>query len=193
MRQSKSLSQHTECWRDVAPTTTGSQRLSTRAVCACMPKLVFPCVFQPPPFFSDCSAQFSPAQHSTAHLLFSSLCCLPYSSPRLPLPRTQPQEVYVDDESKLTLHGLVQHYIMLNESDKNKKLTDLLDALDFNQVVIFVKSVPRAKELNKLLNDCNFPSVAMHGSMSQVRGTGEDHILLSHADVCARSSEVIYF
>jgi ATP-dependent RNA helicase UAP56/SUB2 len=50
-------------------------------------------------------------------------------------------EIYVDDEAKLTLHGLVQHYIKLSEVEKNRKLNDLLDALDFNQVVIFVKSV----------------------------------------------------
>jgi ATP-dependent RNA helicase UAP56/SUB2 len=78
-----------------------------------------------------------------------------------------PMEVYVDDESKLTLHGLVQHYIMLNEDEKNRKLNNLLDALDFNQVVIFVKSVPRAIGLNKLLNECNFPSVCIHSSMKQ--------------------------
>ena len=35
------------------------------------------------------------------------------------------------------------------------------------QVVIFVKSVPRAKELNKLLNECNFPSVCMHAGLEQ--------------------------
>ena len=46
----------------------------------------------------------------------------------------QPVEVYVDDESKLTLHGLVQHYTMLTEDQKNKRLMDLLDQLDFNQV-----------------------------------------------------------
>lgn len=40
----------------------------------------------------------------------------------------------MDDESKLTLHGLVQHYVMLHEEEKNRKLNDLLDALDFNQV-----------------------------------------------------------
>ncbi|GAX77631.1 hypothetical protein CEUSTIGMA_g5074.t1 [Chlamydomonas eustigma] len=80
---------------------------------------------------------------------------------------TNAQEIYVDDESKLTLHGLVQHYVMLNEEEKNRKLTDLLDALDFNQVVIFVKSVNRANELNRLLNECNFPSVAMHSSLNQ--------------------------
>lgn len=58
---------------------------------------------------------------------------------------TNPAEIYVDDESKLTLHGLVQHYVMLREEDKNRKLTDLLDQLDFNQVVVFVKSVSRAQ------------------------------------------------
>ena len=43
-------------------------------------------------------------------------------------------KVFVDDEAKLTLHGLVQHYLMINEDEKNKKLIDLLDNLDFNQV-----------------------------------------------------------
>jgi hypothetical protein len=35
------------------------------------------------------------------------------------------------------------------------------------QVVIFVKSVARAKQLNKLLGDCNFPSICIHSSMKQ--------------------------
>ncbi|KAL6523927.1 DEAD-box ATP-dependent RNA helicase 15 [Orobanche minor] len=78
-----------------------------------------------------------------------------------------PMEIYVDDEAKLTLHGLVQHYIKLSELEKNRKLNDLLDALDFNQVVIFVKSVIRAAELNKLLVECNFPSICIHSGMSQ--------------------------
>jgi ATP-dependent RNA helicase UAP56/SUB2 len=76
-------------------------------------------------------------------------------------------EIFVDDEAKLTLHGLVQHYIMLNEDEKNRKLNDLLDALDFNQIVIFVKSIMRAKELNKLLVECNFPSICIHRAMKQ--------------------------
>jgi hypothetical protein len=75
--------------------------------------------------------------------------CIPYVLPCCPLPlpalllllfssclslHLQPAEIYVDDEAKLTLHGLVQHYVMLHEEEKNRKLTDLLDALDFNQV-----------------------------------------------------------
>jgi ATP-dependent RNA helicase UAP56/SUB2 len=80
---------------------------------------------------------------------------------------SDPMEIFVDDEAKLTLHGLVQHYIMLNEEEKNRKLIDLLDALDFNQVVIFVKSVSRARELNKLLIECNFPAICIHRGMKQ--------------------------
>ena len=79
----------------------------------------------------------------------------------------QPIEIYVDDESKLTLHGLQQYYVKLSEAQKNRKLNDLLDALDFNQVVIFVNGVRRAKELNKLLNECNFPSMAIYGGLEQ--------------------------
>lgn len=78
-----------------------------------------------------------------------------------------PVEIYVDDESKLTLHGLQQYYVKLTEQQKNRKLNDLLDALDFNQVVIFVNGVRRCKELNKLLTECSFPSTCMYGGMSQ--------------------------
>lgn len=78
-----------------------------------------------------------------------------------------PLEIYVDSETKLTLHGLQQHYVKLQENEKNKKLNDLLDALEFNQVCIFVKSVARANELNKLLTECNFPSICIHSSMNQ--------------------------
>lgn len=43
-------------------------------------------------------------------------------------------EVFVDDETKLTLHGLQQYYVKLKDSEKNRKLFDLLDVLEFNQV-----------------------------------------------------------
>ncbi|KAL3412467.1 ATP-dependent RNA helicase [Aspergillus fumigatus] len=78
-----------------------------------------------------------------------------------------PLEVYVDDDTKLTLHGLQQYYIKLSESEKNRKLNELLDSLEFNQVIIFVKSTLRANELDKLLRECNFPSIAVHSGVSQ--------------------------
>lgn len=78
-----------------------------------------------------------------------------------------PLEIYVDDETKLTLHGLQQHFVRLTEAEKNRKLNDLLDSLEFNQVIIFVKSVSRATELDKLLRECNFPSICIHGGLPQ--------------------------
>lgn len=79
----------------------------------------------------------------------------------------EPFEISIDDDTKLTLHGLQQFYCRLKENEKNRKLLDLLDTLDFNQVVIFVSKVARARELNRLLEDNNFPSLAITGGMKQ--------------------------
>jgi superfamily II DNA/RNA helicase len=78
-----------------------------------------------------------------------------------------PMEVYVDDDTKLTLHGLQQHYVKLRDNEKNRKLFDLLDALEFNQVIIFVKSVQRCMALAQLLLEQNFPAIAIHRAMTQ--------------------------
>jgi superfamily II DNA/RNA helicase len=78
-----------------------------------------------------------------------------------------PMEVYVDDDSKLTLHGLQQHYIKLKDNEKNRRLFELLDALEFNQVIIFVKSVQRCMALAQLLVEQNFPAIAMHRALTQ--------------------------
>jgi len=78
-----------------------------------------------------------------------------------------PMEVYIDDEAKLTLHGLQQHYVKLKDSEKNRKLFELLDVLEFNQVVIFVKSVQRCVALASLLIEQNFPAIAIHRGMTQ--------------------------
>merc|ERR1712203_632314 len=78
-----------------------------------------------------------------------------------------PMEVYVDDEARLTLHGLQQHYVKIKDTEKNRKLFELLDVLEFNQVVIFVKSVPRCVALAQLLVEQNFPALGIHRGMSQ--------------------------
>lgn len=76
-------------------------------------------------------------------------------------------EVYVDDEKKLTLHGLQQYYVRLKDTEKNRKLFELLDSLEFNQVVIFVKSIQRCVALRQLLVEQNFPAIAIHRAMPQ--------------------------
>jgi len=78
-----------------------------------------------------------------------------------------PHEIYINNEAKLTLHGLQQYFVNLKEAEKNRKLVDLLDNLEFNQLVVFVNKVVRAIELNKLLVEGNFPSICIHSDMSQ--------------------------
>merc|ERR1712200_386980 len=55
----------------------------------------------------------------------------------------------------------------MGDSEKNRKLFELLDVLEFNQVVIFVKSVQRCVALAQLLIEQNFPAIAIHRGMSQ--------------------------
>eukprot|EP00182_Erythrolobus_australicus_P007007 CAMPEP_0185841580 /NCGR_PEP_ID=MMETSP1353-20130828/17966_1 /TAXON_ID=1077150 /ORGANISM="Erythrolobus australicus, Strain CCMP3124" /LENGTH=436 /DNA_ID=CAMNT_0028541061 /DNA_START=681 /DNA_END=1991 /DNA_ORIENTATION=- len=76
-------------------------------------------------------------------------------------------EVFVDDDSKLTLHGLLQYYLKMLEKEKIRKLSELLDSLEFNQVVIFVKSTERANALAGVLKDSSFPAICIHGRMRQ--------------------------
>jgi len=78
-----------------------------------------------------------------------------------------PMSIFIDDESKLTLHGLAQYYVKLEESKKSRQLSDILDAMDFNQVVIFVKSVERCKQLAQVLVANNFPAMEVHGRLKQ--------------------------
>lgn len=78
-----------------------------------------------------------------------------------------PMEILIDDDTKLKLHGLLQYYVKLDEKEKTRKLNDILDQIEFNQVVIFVSKVERAKELSKLLEDCMFPSICIHSRMKQ--------------------------
>lgn len=76
-------------------------------------------------------------------------------------------EIVVEDDTKLTLHGLLQYVVDITDDGKNQKLVDLLDALEFNQVVIFVSKPRRALELNRLLESLNFPSIAIYGGLKQ--------------------------
>eukprot|EP01118_Nematostelium_gracile_P007356 TRINITY_DN2399_c0_g1_i1.p1 TRINITY_DN2399_c0_g1~~TRINITY_DN2399_c0_g1_i1.p1 ORF type:complete len:476 (+),score=136.81 TRINITY_DN2399_c0_g1_i1:78-1430(+) len=76
----------------------------------------------------------------------------------------QPMEIFVSD-GEITLHGLTQYYLQVKEEQKTKKLVDLLDLLEFNQVIIFVSSPPRSIQLAKILSECNFPATAMHSKM----------------------------
>lgn len=71
----------------------------------------------------------------------------------------------MDKPSELRLHGLKQFFVRLTPEQKNRKLTDLLDALEFNQTIIFVSKVSRAEELCRLLKECSFPATTVNSGI----------------------------
>ena len=111
---------------------------------------------------ADCQAIFRETPHAKQVMLFSATLP-PAIRPVCKLFTNEPKEIFVDDEQKLRLHGLTQYVCRLEEREKNRKLTQLLDALSFNQVIIFVNKKDRASSLCKLLVDSNFPSIEIHG------------------------------
>jgi len=78
-----------------------------------------------------------------------------------------PQEIYVDQQSKLTLHGLAQYYVKLEEKAKINELISLLDFVEFNQCIIFTRSRDRAVALATHLKKQQFPVEFMHSKMPQ--------------------------
>ena len=76
-----------------------------------------------------------------------------------------PFEYYIETDSKLNLHGLQQYFVKLDEAQKTKKLMDLLDDLEFNQVIVFTSKRKRAELLNTIISKENFPSCACFSNM----------------------------
>mmetsp|Transcript_14779 Transcript_14779/g.25144 ORF Transcript_14779/g.25144 Transcript_14779/m.25144 type:complete len:432 (-) Transcript_14779:50-1345(-) len=76
-----------------------------------------------------------------------------------------PFELFIDSDSKLVLHGLKQYFVKLEENQKIRKLIQLLDDLDFNQVIVFTKNQQYAQKLNEIIQQEKFPSVVCTGNM----------------------------
>jgi ATP-dependent RNA helicase UAP56/SUB2 len=57
--------------------------------------------------------------------------------------------------------------VKLKEEEKNKKLFDILDNVQFNQVIIFVNNIARCETLSDILDKNKFPAVAIHADLPQ--------------------------
>jgi len=79
----------------------------------------------------------------------------------------KPVEIIVKEENKEHLEKLQQFYVKLKEEEKNTKLFNILDNIQFNQVIIFVNSILRCEALSDMLNKNNFPSIAIHADLPQ--------------------------
>ncbi len=73
----------------------------------------------------------------------------------------------VIDEGQLVLHGLTQFYLYIQEANKFERLSFLLDRLAFNQTIIFVNRVDRAKKLADLLRQKLFNPICIHSQLKQ--------------------------
>lgn len=121
---------------------------------------------------ADCQRIFQQTPHGKQVMLFSAT--LPMQiRPVCKLFTKDPLEIFVDDEQKLRLHGLTQYVCRLEEKEKNRKLTNLLDNLSFNQVIIFVNKQSRATDLCRLLVESNFPSLYLHSGMKKEERVAE--------------------
>ena len=79
----------------------------------------------------------------------------------------KPVEIIVKEENKEHLEKLQQFFVKLKDEEKNTKLFDILDNVQFNQVIIFVNSILRCETLSDMLSQNNFPSIAIHASLPQ--------------------------
>ena len=79
----------------------------------------------------------------------------------------KPVEIIVKEENKEHLEKLQQFYVKLKEEEKNKKLFDILDSVQFNQVIIFVNNIARCETLSDILDKNKFPAVAIHADLPQ--------------------------
>ena len=79
----------------------------------------------------------------------------------------KPVEIIVKDENKEHLEKLQQFYVKLKEDEKNKKLFDILDDVQFNQVIIFVNNINRCEALRDILKSNKFPTIAIHADLPQ--------------------------
>lgn len=75
-------------------------------------------------------------------------------------------EYYVDEDIKLMFYGLQQYYFVFEEREKNCKLNEFLDDFQFNQVIIFVKSILCVIELDKFFCECNFFLIVVYFGVS---------------------------
>ncbi len=64
----------------------------------------------------------------------------------------KPVEIIVKEENKEHLEKLQQFYVKLKEDEKNKKLLDVIDKVQFNQVIIFVNNIQRFEALSDILS-----------------------------------------
>lgn len=76
-------------------------------------------------------------------------------------------EIFVEDNSKLVLHGLEQFHIKIEEKQKISVLLQLLNQISYNQVIIFVNKQDRAKYLSKFISEKGHANAFIYRNLEQ--------------------------
>ena len=100
-----------------------------------------------------------------------------------------------DDE--LTLDGIIQYYINLEEAYKLDTLIDLYKFVSIGQAIVYCNKKSKADELKYVLNDKNFAVSILHGDMIQKEReiimsefrTGKTRILIT-TDIMSRGIDI---
>lgn len=79
----------------------------------------------------------------------------------------EPKEIIINEFRVLSLDYVVQYFDEVDYNSKTRRLTELLDDIEFNQVIIFVNASVNAKKLCRVLCANNFPAIVACTSMPQ--------------------------
>lgn len=77
------------------------------------------------------------------------------------------EPVMINMMEELTLHGVTQYYVFLEERQKVTALHTLFSKLEVNQSIIFCNSVARVELLAKKIIDLGYSCFFIHSRMSQ--------------------------
>lgn len=100
-----------------------------------------------------------------------------------------------DDE--LTLEGIIQYYVSIDEEYKLDALTDLYKCISIGQAIVYCNKKNRADELKNALTQQNFSVSVLHGDMMQRERedimaefrTGKTRILIT-TDILSRGIDI---
>lgn len=108
-----------------------------------------------------------------------------------------PFVVRVDEESKLTLYGLKQYYVELDEKDKLQKLHHVLNSNTYNQAMIFTSNKKSPTTLVNFLKTKNFQAIELHAGLSSEERKNRliafkkyEHRVLITTDLLSRGIDV---
>ncbi|CAF1602500.1 unnamed protein product [Rotaria magnacalcarata] len=132
----------------------------------------------PPPTYSIAVAQLPPPQQQTAGVLEfvkqqieinKTLANLMLKKEQHMVEQNSLMKQMINDKAeyygksgKQSQLGLHQHYVKLHKNEKTRESIKLIGKLQFNQFVIFVKSVSRSTALFKSLAERGFPAIEIH-------------------------------